>query len=797
MKDKYNHKPPQRLYMKIFVGYFLLVGLVLAAAALMYAEYRSIMDAVRAEEETTERWQQANRTFEAMFDLAMSEQHLLASGTGGYGEYERKSLAAQKMLDGLKPLYPEAAQRERIDSAKAILAEKNAQVLEMAGVFEDLSSTDSLIECQIREITQTEQAAVRNIHAKGKEKKKGTWLGRLFKKKKETDTGTEQRATTASHSRLVTRLTGLRRNMRERNDMLRRRMENHADSLRQRNRLLNESFSRLMHEFQQAASGQREETMDKILETRKKSFAHIGTLAVSGILLSILFFTFIHRDIRRRYRERLRLMALNKEKNELLEQKQRMIQNVSHELRSPLATVMGYAELLPDGERTGETKGHILSASRRMQGLLNTLLHYCSLSSGKERADAVLFSPKGIADTLEGLFVLRAGEKGLSFHAEYEGGDVVVSGDRERILQIGQNLLSNAVKFTDEGGVALLVRYGDGILTLEVSDTGTGMTREEAGRVFLPFERLANADVQDGFGLGLSIVRGLAEMLGGSVGVDSREGEGSVFTVSLPVPVADPEKVAEEREKAETGLPYGLCILAIDDDGVLLNVIERQLELAGAHCDTCRTPGGMIGLLRKRRYDLLLTDIRMPEMNGYRLLELLRNSNVGNSRELPVLAVTAHVAKKESDFVKAGFAGCLYKPFSAEELYAAIRTVLARHGEDGYKEEKTELDFSPLLVKEENGRAMLGILAGQTRKDMEALEEAVRRRDRPALADITHHLLPVWTLLRAEKSLHRLRSSYRQEPPDWDGIAAAARDVADMGKRIAKQVERKEAAYGE
>lgn len=795
MKDKYNHKPPQRLYMKIFVGYFLLVSLVLAAAALMHMEYSNIGDAVRTEEEATERWRQANRTFEAMFDLAMSEQHLLASGTDGYREYERKSLAAQEMLDGLKPLYPETTQRERIDSAKAILAEKNIQVLEMADVFEDLSSTDSLIECQIREITQSEQAAVRSMSPKGKEKKKGTWLGRLFKKK--TDTGTERHAATASHSRLVARLTGLRRDMRERNDMLRRRMENHTDSLRLRNRQLNGNFSRLMHEFQQAASGQREEVMDRMQETRQKSFVHIGTLAVSGLLLSIVFFTFIHRDIRRRYRERLRLIALNNEKNELLEQKQRMMQNVSHELRSPLATVMGYAELLPDGEGTGEAKELILSASRRMQGLLNTLLHYCRLSSGKDRADAVLFSPKGIADTLEGLFVLRAGEKGLSFHVEYEGGDVVVSGDRERILQIGQNLLSNAVKFTEEGGVTLLVRYGDGILTLEVGDTGTGMTREEAGRIFLPFERLANADVQDGFGLGLSIVRGLTEMLGGRVRVDSREGEGSVFTVSLPVPVADPDKERSGREETDTGLPDGLCVLAIDDDEVLLNVIGRQLELAGTHCDTCRAPGEMIGLLRKRRYDLLLTDIRMPGMNGYRLLELLRNSNVGNSREVPVLAVTAHVAKKESDFVKAGFAGCLYKPFSAEELYAAIRSGLARHGNRGCKEKMPELDFSPLLVKEENGRAMLGILAGQTRKDMEALEDAVRCRDRPALADITHHLLPVWTLLRVEKDLHRLRSSYRQDPPDWDGITAAAKDVADTGRRIAGQAERKEAAYGE
>ena len=145
MKIKYDHKPPQRLYMKIFVGYFLLIGLVLTAAALVYIEYRNIECAVQEEEQTAERWKQANRTFETMFDLAMSELHTFTADKEGYEEYERKNIAAQQMLDSLKRLYPEEKQLERIDSAKSILAEKSLQVLCLMGTFKDLAHTDSLL----------------------------------------------------------------------------------------------------------------------------------------------------------------------------------------------------------------------------------------------------------------------------------------------------------------------------------------------------------------------------------------------------------------------------------------------------------------------------------------------------------------------------------------------------------------------------------------------------------------------------------------------------------------------------
>ena len=782
--------------MKIFVGYFLLIGLVLTAATLVYMEYRNIESSVEEEKQTAERWKQANRTFETMFDLAMSELHTFTANEEEYEEYERKNLAAQQMLDKLKPLYPEERQLERIDSAKSILTEKSLQVLCLMGTFNDLAHTDSLIECQIREMTVMEKKAIQELKQDSRQKK-GTWIERLFKKKSKKQESVDQAA--ESRTQVVGRLTKLRKEISERNEDLRRQMEMQTDSLRLRNEYLNRNFARLMHDFQQASTEKRAEEMEDMLAMRRQSFFCIAGLTLLGMLLCIVLYYIIHRDIRRRYREKLKLIALNKEKHELLEQKERCMMTMSHELRSPLSAVMGYAELLPDISCDGKAnyvKQSILQAGERMQSLLNTLLSYYRLTAGKVRVNPVLFSPQSIERTLEKLFSVAAEEKGLTLNTEYVGDETaVVSGDRERILQIGQNLLSNAVKFTDEGCVSLTVRYEGGVMCMEVGDTGPGMTDEEKERVFEPFTRLANADVQEGFGLGLNITKELTEMLGGQLKMDSKKGEGTTFRITLPLPLASGIK-EDMPELRTTDLPKNLRVIAVDDDKVILNLIKKQMEYAGVHCDICRNPSEMVELLREGHYDLLLTDIRMPGMNGYELLELLRNSNVGNSKEIPVLVITAHVPRKKEELVEAGFDSCLYKPFAREELYAAVNTALERGKERNSNAETDEIDFSPLLIKEDDGKEMLHILREQTQKDMEVLADIVERQDMDALTDMVHHLLPVWTMLRIDDCLLELRRVYKMEDAEWTEIEAVTNKVQVQGKELVEQAGRKEEAYG-
>lgn len=645
-------------------------------------------------------------------------------------------------------------------------------------------------------MTLVEQKAIRELK-KDSEQKKDSWIGRLFKKKSKKQEPVEQ--ATESRTQVVGRLTKLRKEISERNEDLRLRMEMQTDSLRLRNEYLNKNFARLMHEFQQASTEQRAAEMEEMLSMRRHSFFYIAGLTLFGMLLSFVLYNIIHRDIRRRYRERLKLIAWNEEKQEMLEQKERMMMILSHELRSPLAAVMGYAELMQDTNDTtiSTAKRNILRAARMMQGLLNSLLYYYRLSSGKDRVNETLFLPKSIADELESMFLLAAEEKGIDLHADFEGENVLVSGDKERILQIGQNLMSNAVKFTEEGGVSLLVRYAEGTLLLEVCDTGTGISKEEQNAIYEPFSRLANADVKDGFGLGLSITRKLVALLNGDISLESEVCQGTTFRVTLPLSLAT--ETENESHQESFHFSKDMRMIAVDDDAVVLKLTQRQLERVGLECDTCQNVEELMERLRKREYDLLLTDIKMPGMNGYELLDLLRCSNIGNSKNIPVLAVTAHISRKEEELVKAGFAGCLYKPFSCDELYAAVRHALRekRKQVKSDMDDMEAIDFTPLLANEENGRDMLALLAEQTRKDMESLRRVHDSHDREALADLTHHLLPVWTMLRIDTCLQALRNAYRKDSAGWADVARYIDKVIATGEQLVAQAEKGIETYGE
>ena len=800
-QKKKEHKSPAHLYIKVIMGYILLSLLILGSAFLVFVEWRNFQQAGMNEKKMSMMWRQTNHTFDAVLDLALSEHCVYTSDKEDCLLYEQKCLAAQKELDKMRELCEDSTQVRRIEAAKTILAEKNLQALSLGSVLGDLTRTDSLLEEQIEEITQKEKAAMRRTAttANAEKPKKKNFFKRIFGKKDKQEDVTQQDRQVATANNVLKRLQHLQSDIRERNDSLRQQMEEQADSLQMRNERLNREFIRLMHDFQQTASQQREDRLTLLADMRRQSMLFIILIALVALATSITFFVFIRKDINRRYKERLKLMALNKEKNNLIEQKERMMMALSHELRSPLAAVMGYAELMRDTNDTtiSTAKRNILRAARMMQGLLNSLLYYYRLSSGKDRVNETLFLPKSIADELESMFLLAAEEKGIDLHADFEGENILVSGDKERILQIGQNLMSNAVKFTEEGGVSLLVRYTEGTMLLEVSDTGTGISKEEQNAIYEPFSRLANADVKDGFGLGLSITRKLVALLNGDISLESKVGKGTTFRVTLPLSLATETDNNVDLEQLR--FSKDMRLIAVDDDAVVLKLTQRQLERVGLECDTCQNVEELMERLRKREYDLLLTDIKMPGMNGYELLDLLRCSNIGNSKDIPVLAVTAHISRKEEELVKAGFAGCLYKPFSCDELYAAVRHALRgkRKQVKSDMDDMGTIDFIPLLANEENGRDMLALLAEQTRKDMESLRRVHESHDREALADLTHHLLPVWTMLRIDTCLQALRNAYRKEPADWADVARYIDKVIETGEQLVTQAEKEIETYGE
>lgn len=489
----------------------------------------------------------------------------------------------------------------------------------------------------------------------------------------------------------------------------------------------------------------------------KGSYEHstfvITGLIIFSIILLVVSYLIIQRDIREKARNRDRLEETIEQNNALLEMRKNIILTISHDIRAPLNIISGSAELAMDTREKKRRNNHldnIRIVCKHVVHLLNNLLDVYRLNEAKETCNDVPFSLKDLLERTVFGFSHVVNNKGILFCHDFKDTDVKLYGDVDRIEQIIDNLLSNAVKFTEAGTISLNACYNEGKLLLEVKDTGIGMTEETLSRIFRPFERLSSVVNAQGFGLGLPITKGLVNLLGGTINVTSSINQGSTFRVTLPMKITD-EPIESENRIIPHPMHLPQSVLVIDDDTMLLDVIKEMLERNGMNCTTCATTKEVVKAMRGKDYDLLLSDIQMPGTNGFELLTLLRNSNIGNSRMIPVIAMTARGDRDKEAFHNAGFTDCIYKPFSSSELLSLLSTVKRCRKDD------KGIDFSAVLSEVNDKVKLLRSFIDQSKRDIEELDVAGKNCDREKLREITHRMQPMWELLQMEETL----SAYR------------------------------------
>ena len=688
--------------------------------------------------------------------------------------YHARRMAMDSMLCRFKAIYPV----ERIDSVCHLLEDKERQMCQIVQILEQQQVINDKITRQVPVIAQ------KSVQEQPKKPKRKGFLG-IFGKKEE-----------AKPTMTTTMLRSLNRNMIAEQQAQSRRLSEHADSLAARNAELNRQLQGLVVQIDEKVQADLQKREAEIAAMRERSFIQIGGLTGFVVLLLIISYIIIHRNITRikRYKREtadlIEQLKQSVEQNEvLIASRKKAVHTITHELRTPLTAITGYAGLVRkdcNTDKTGMYIQNIQQSSERMREMLNTLLSFFRLDNGKEQPNISPCRISAIIHTLETEFMPIAMNKGLALIVTNHT-DAVVLTDKERILQIGNNLLSNAIKFTEDGSVSMAMAYDDDMLKLIVEDTGTGMTEEEQQRVFGAFERLSNAAAKDGFGLGLSIVQRIVSMLGGIIWLDSEKGKGSRFTVEIPMQTAEELPGQSYQGYAYHNERYH-DVIAIDNDEVLLLMLKEMYAQEGIHCDTCTDAAELMEMIRKKKYNLLLTDLNMPETNGFELLELLRASNVGNSRTIPIIVTTASGSCSKEELIERGFADCLLKPFSILELMEVSDKCAMNVAQN----EKP--DFTSLLSYG-NESVMLGKLIAETEKEIQAVKDAERRKDLQGLDALIHHLRSSWEILRADQPLRELyKLLHCKDTPDWEAIHNILTVVQDKGSeiiRLAKEERKK------
>ena len=759
----------------IAIGYLIMCLLAGSIMYLWFYEWEKIEN-LEAENQRINNFHQAvHYAYGHIIKFSVLGESVLMWNNEDLEHYHNQRLAMDSMLHRFKEIYP----TERIDSVRHLLKDKEEHMRLIVQVLDEQQSINEKIASHVPVIMQ------KSVQEQPKKPKRKGFFG-IFGKKEE-----------AKPTVTTTMLRSLNRNMIAEQQEQSRRLSEYADSLATRNAKLNRQLQGLIRQIDSKVQVDLQKREAEITSMREQSFMQIGGLTGFVLLLLVISYIIIHRNanrIKRYKKETADLIGQLKqsvERNEaLIASRKKAVHTITHELRTPLTAITGYATLMdkePGADKIGIYVQNIRQSSERMRGMLNMLLDFFRLDNGKDQPNLSPCRISAITHILETEFTPIAMNKGLALAITNQT-DTVVLTDKERILQIGNNLLSNAIKFTDNGSVSLAADYDNGLLKLIVEDTGTGMTEDEQQRVFGAFERLSNAAAKDGFGLGLSIVQRIVAMLGGTIRLESEKGKGSRFTVENPMQTA--EELPEQTIQAQMRHNH-IChdVIAIDNDEVLLLMLKEMYAHEGMHCDTCTNVAELIELIRKKEYSLLLTDLNMPEINGFELLELLRSSNVGNSKDIPVVVTTASGSCSKEELMKRGFAGCLFKPFSISELMEVSDNCAMK----GTQDEKP--DFSTLLSYG-NEPVMLEKLIAETEKEMQAVRDAEQKKDFQELDTLTHHLRSSWQILRTDHPLGKLYALLHEEgTPDWDAIHHAVIVVLDKGSEIIQQAKEDRRKY--
>ena len=706
--------------------------------------------------------QKVHDAYAKKLELAMYGETILEWEVMDTIRYHSKRLQLDNLLCEFKKDYPP----HRLDSLRRLLEDKENQLFNIWTLLQVQDTLNEQLASQVPIIAykSTQEPS----------RKSGGFLG-LFKKKKKSETTTS------------TMLYTLNKDVIERQRKQAKELDAFADSLVTRNNVLNHQLEEIISQMDGTIQQDLLERERTITSTRERGFYAITIATALMLLVIVAQILVIRRDsrkIRKKEEEAENLIRKQKqmlvENEELLNARQKMMHTITHELRIPLSSMIGYADLLneeTDKKVQQEYMENIKQALGRMTSQLNSLLSFFRLDCGKEEVNLTPFRLTDIANTLEVEFRTQIEAKDVVF-VVHNCEDCVVIGDKERIIQIGDNLLSNALKFTESGIITLDATYKNGIYNLFVTDSGTGIPKGELNRIFKSFERLSNAATQDGFGLGLSIVDNLVRLLGGKIGITSDIGVGT--SVSVDIPVTRTDKRLLSKSQNETIYPKrNYNVVAIDNNIVTLNMMRAMFAKCDVACDICVNAGELIELIRHKRYDLLITDLQMPGHNGYDILELLRTSNVNNSKTIPVIVTTASGSCTKEELLEKGFSDCIFKPFSKQDLLdIADKNVVDK------KENDDKPDFNAILAYGDEVKILDKVIS-VTEQDMQNFKDAAERKDLKELDELIHHLRSSWGILNMDKPLWELHellkdtASYSNEEL-YNAIIA----VLEAGKTI-------------
>ena len=785
---------------KIAFGYILLICLLFGAIGYIHQQMTLLTTPTGLEETISNQRKTTHQIVTQLYEAEIIGQTLRIGRLNEYPKYKRAMKEASALIDSLQQLLTDTLQQMRLDTVRSLLRNKEQNMVLVLEAMKQ-SPTDELYRQQLDSLIMQQDSILSSTHVRRrvvthrnsytihhKPKKFFRRLADVFSPGKPDSTQVdniiqEEYTDTIDEAynpvdTIATMLTSIQHKVFQTRQESMRTLDARINQLRIAGGRVSQRVNQLLDNIEDDEQKAMEVRIAHEQDIRQQAAWTMATIAILAVLLVLIFFTIIWRDITRsnHYRKELEKAKLYAEN--LLVAREKLMLTITHDIKAPAGSIIGYIDLLirlVQDRRQQFYLHNMKSSANHLLDLITSLLDYHRLEAGKMDIHPVTFNPHELFESIYTSFLPGAEKKQLTLNFEENIPRTLnLEGDPFRIRQIAENLISNALKFTSQGSITIQVDYEQNRFTFRVEDTGCGMSIQEQQRVFQAFTRLKSAQGQEGFGLGLSITKKLVELLNGEITIESAPGKGSMFQVVLFLPKVTKAPITQVETLSDDKKQWR--ILLIDDDRIQLNLTEVMIYDLFNHAQhsippvikCCTQPEELFKLIASETFDIVFTDIQMPAMNGFELLQKLRSLDVPQAKNIPVIAITARSDMDETDFCTQGFAGCLHKPFNQTELLKIFKV----HMQEDWKENTVQTDskpsdtectynFSPLTAFSGDDPAaaheILETFIGESTKNYERMKQALSNKNMADLCNVAHKMLPTFTMIEARKAIPALQ----------------------------------------
>ncbi|RSC92500.1 hybrid sensor histidine kinase/response regulator [Tenacibaculum singaporense] len=670
----------RKIAFKVLIGYATLAVLAVISGILLFSEIKTYIEIQKQGVSDRSNIIQTGGLIADIYENEnLGRAAIQLNSYKRYNEYVTENKSLLKKIDSLNFLTKDVSKKTILDSVKLVLNKKrknitslrrlnqrNASEKSINEAIDKLGSIDSLLgKGSVKDLV--DDAEVFN-------KKTGLSLERYLKLFDRED---EEKPVNVEEQKQIDSLVSASKEIlqkAQRETTIKRRF------LRIKERELIENDITISRKLREVLSVLERDVIFNANQAHKKHEETLGRskniilLATGvGFVIIVLFSIIILNDFWRSQHYRQELESANAVTSSLLKSREQLISMVSHDLRTPLSTITGFSELLQKSITNRKEKNyivHIQNASVYMGQLVGDLLEFSKLENSKITIEAIPFDLKRnieeVADSAKNLVQ----NKPISVEVKHdEKINSLIISDPFRIKQILYNLVTNACKFTKEGSIIIKSKLRSvkeqSYIEIIVIDTGVGIDKDKQDKVFKEFTQVHEKENgQNGFGLGLTISRRLAELLGGSLTLQSSLGKGSKFSLFVPVTFAEEKPKEKEIESQQETLSIHAVI--VEDDASLRSLLKNVLEELGMMVTSFGNAQEALKEIDNITYDLVLTDIQLPKMNGIHFMETLKKHK--SYKGQPIVAMTGRANLSESEYIKNGFSDALIKPFHSKRL---------------------------------------------------------------------------------------------------------------------------------